>query len=403
MKTKEVLIPSLSDIPVAPLGIVALEGSKELAALVDQHIVARRRDFMEKNPGHVSVEGYLVNSFLIPTKCLRFANGEGKAVINETVRGYDIFIMADIGNYSCKYKMFETECPMSPDNHFQDIKRTISALGGKSRRITVIMPMLYEGRQHKRQSRESLDCAIALQELEKLGVDNIITFDAHDPRVQNAIPLIGFENLLPTYQIIKALLEKEIGLELRKSGLLVISPDEGAMPRSLYYANILGLDISLFYKSRDYTRLENGRNPIVHHEFLGEGVAGKDIFIVDDMISSGESILEIARELKRRKARRIFIAVTFALFTEGLKEFNSCYQNGIINRVYATNLTYRKEELKSASWFVEVDMSDFIASLIDKLNLDHSISPLFDPSEKIAKLVRDYHTRSQEQRVTITG
>jgi ribose-phosphate pyrophosphokinase len=393
MKAKEAPITSLHDIPVAPLGIIALDGSRELATQIDSQIVARRRDYIAKNPDYVLFDGFLADSFLISGKCLRFANGEGKAVINETVRGYDIFIVADIGNYSCKFKMFGMDCPMSPDDHFQDIKRTIASIGGKARRITVIMPMLYEGRQHKRQSRESLDCAIALQELEKLGVEGIITFDAHDPRVQNAIPLRGFENLHPTYQIIKALLEKETDLQLKKDGLLVVSPDEGAMPRTLYYASILGLDLSLFYKSRDYTRLENGRNPIIHHEFLGEGVAGKDIFIVDDMISSGDSILDIAKELKRREARRIFVAVTFALFTQGLKEFHECYQKGIINRVYATNLTYRTEQLKQAPWFVEVDVSDLIASLINKLNHDQSISSLFDASEKIGQLLKNYNKK----------
>jgi len=298
-----------------------------------------------------------------------------------------------VGNYSCRYKMFGQEHSMSPDDHFQDIKRSISAMSGKARRLTVIMPMLYEGRQHKRQNRESLDCAIALQELAQLGVDHVITFDAHDPRVNNAVPLMGFENLQSAYQIIKALLARETDLVVNKSRMLVVSPDEGAMERSLYYANILGLDLSLFYKRRDHSRLVNGKNPIVKHEFLGDDVAGKDVLIIDDILSSGESILDIARELKQRKANRIYIAVTFALFTEGIQEFEEGYNEGLFTRLYATNLTYRREELLKAPWFCDVDMSMFLAYLIDLLNLDQSLNFLFDPSEKIDKLLRSHRTK----------
>ena len=380
----------LAKTPVAPLGIIALEGSKELATLIDQHLTGQRGEFAIKHQKGGLPDGFVRESFLINFNCLRFMNGEGKAVIHETVRGHDIYILADVGNYSCKYKMFGLDCPMSPDDHFQDIKRVIAAIGGRARRITVLMPLLYSGRQHKRQSRESLDCAVALQELERLGVDNIFTFDAHDPRVQNAIPLTGFNNLFPTYQIIKALLTNEKDLAIDKSKMVVVSPDEGAMGRSIYYASMLGLNVNLFYKQRDCSTIINGKNPIVRHEFLGESVAGKDILIVDDLIASGESILNIARELKQKKANRIYIAVSFALFTEGLANYNRAFEEGVITRVYDTNLTYRTPELMKAPWFVNVDMSEFIAYLIDMLNYDQSISTLFDPSRKIGELLKKY-------------
>lgn len=378
------------NLPTAPLGIIALPGSRELAELINQRLLEQRRKFVEENPDHSSVRGLLRDSFIISSDCPRFENGEGKGVIRETVRGYDIYIVADIGNYHCTYKMFGMDCPMSPDDHFQDIKRVIAAIGGRARRITVIMPLLYEGRQHRRQSRESLDCAVALQELEHLGVDNIFTFDAHDPRVQNAIPLTGFNNLLPTYQIIRALLEKEKNLEISRGKMLVVSPDEGAMGRCIYYASILGLDVSMFYKRRDYTRVVNGKNPIIQHEYLGDNLEGKDVLLVDDLISSGESILGIVKELKRRKARRIFIAATFVLFAEGIGRFQEAYREGMINRVFGTNLTYQREELANEPWFVSVDMSEFIAYLIDLLNHDHSISALFDPSTKIEEVLKKY-------------
>ncbi len=379
--------------PVGPLGIIALEGSKELGHLIDGHIVARRRKLLEANPEYADRSDLSRDSFLVPSTCYRFSNGEGKAIIHETVRGYDTFILADIGNYSCRFKMFGMEVPMSPDDHFQDIKRIISAIGGKAQRITVIMPLLYASRQHRRQARESMDCAVALQELERLGVDNIITFDAHDPRVLNAVPLIGFENLYPTYQMIKALVETEDDLSINRNDMLVVSPDEGGMERSLYYASMLGLDVNLFYKRRDYTRVVNGRSPIIQHEFLGGDVEGRDILIVDDILATGESLLDIARELKRRKARRIFIAVTFNLFVEGLDAYHRSYEEGIFTRLYGTNLTYRREELRKAPWYVDVDMSGFIAYLIDSLNYNSSISPLFDPSAKIDELLRSYQIK----------
>lgn len=376
--------------PFAPLGIIALEGSKELANLIDRRLTEQRGEYLAKHQASSLPDGFARESFLVDFNCFRFMNGEGKAVINETVRGHDIYILADVGNYSCKFKMFGIDCTMSPDDHFQDIKRVIAAIGGRARRITVIMPMLYSGRQHKRQSRESLDCAVALQELERLGVDNIFTFDAHDPRVQNAIPLTGFNNLYPTYQIIRALLENEKDLVINKSRMVVVSPDEGAISRSIYYASMLGLNVNLFYKQRDYTTIVNGKNPIVKHEFLGDNIEGMDVLIIDDLIASGESILDIARELKRRKANRIYIAVTFTLFTEGLENYNRAFEEGCITRVYGTNLTYRIPELRKAPWFVNVDMSEFVAYLIDMLNYDQSISPLFDPSRKIGELLQKY-------------
>jgi ribose-phosphate pyrophosphokinase len=373
--------------PVAPLGIIALEGSKDLAGLIDRHLALQRMLYAKEHPEAIT-KGFLKDSFLISCDCLRFADGSGKAVLNESVRGMDIFIIADIGNYGCKFKMFGIECPMSPDNHFQDIKRVISAINGRAYRIAVIMPLLYGGRQHKRQARESLDCAVSLQELERLQVENFFTFDAHDPRVQNATPLTGFYNLYPTYQILKAFLEKEQDLTFDKTKMMVVSPDEGGMGRSIYYATVLGLNVGMFYKRRDFTQVVNGKNPIVEHEFLGEEVKGKDILIVDDMIASGESTLDIARELKGRQARRIFIAVTFALFTEGVAAFQKAYDEGIVNRVYATNLTYFHGSPANLPWFVRVDMSNFMAYMVDILNHDESISPLFDQSKKIGDYLK---------------
>lgn len=375
----------------APLGIIALPGSTELGELVNGHTLDRRHEFIKDNPKHISFPGFLRDTYLISTSCNRFATGEGKAVINESVRGHDIFILSDIGNYSCKYKMFGVEHSMSPDDHYQDLKRVIAAIGGKARRITVFMPMLYEGRQHKRNSRESLDCALALQELENLGVDNILTFDAHDPRVQNSIPLTGFENLHPTYQIIKALFNNEKDLNINRESMIVVSPDEGGMERSLYYSSMLGLNLALFYKRRDYTRVVNGRNPILRHEYLGDSVEGKDVLIVDDIVSSGESVIDIVRELKRRKANRIFVVVTFALFTDGIQVFEEAYKEGLLTRLYATNGTYRKPELLNSPWYVDVDLSKFISLLIDAINHDQSINSLLNPAEKITCLLEKHN------------
>lgn len=380
-------------IPFAPLGLISLAGSHELGDLVDKNLVLQRRSNVENGYVPLHFPAYMRDSYLIDHITPRFASGEGKAIIKETVRAHDLFILADISNYSCTYKMYSKDCPMSPDDHFQDIKRIIAAVSGKSRRITVIMPLLYESRQHKKSDRESLDCALALQELEHLGVTNIITFDAHDPRVQNAIPLTGFENIQPTYQVIKALLHEVPDLEINKDKMIVISPDEGGMHRSLYYASMLGLDVGMFYKRRDYTRIVNGRNPIVSHEFLGDSVEGKDVLIIDDMISSGDSVIDIAYELKNRKANRIFIATTFGLFTEGTAAFDKCYEEGVISRVFTTNLNYRTPDVLNAPWYVNVDMSKFLSLIIDTLNHDLSISPLLNPTDKINTLLEKYRNK----------
>lgn len=354
------------------LGIIALESCTELGNAIDK-LIQEKRNCKE--------------FFLIKTDEIRFSNGEGKVKIPESVRGRDIYILCDIGNYSCTYKMFGFENHKGPDEHFQDIKRTVSAIRGKARRITVIMPLLYESRQHRRKGRESLDCALALQELERLGVDEILTFDVHDPNVQNAIPLMSFENFYPTYDIVKSLIHNEKDLELDKEKLLVISPDTGAMDRAIYYSSVLGVDVGLFYKRRDHSRIVNGKNPIVKHEYMGRDVAGKDVLIVDDMIASGESVLDIASELKGRNARNVYVATTFSFFTEGLEKFNKFFNDGIIKSVYSTNLTYIPEELKSAPWFKAVDLSDFISRIINRLNNDKSVASYMDATHIIQRLL----------------
>lgn len=379
-------------IPVGKLGIIALEGSEELAKTVDNYLVSWRKEHFS-NSDEIAFSGYEKETFIINADCPRFNNGEAKAIIKETVRGYDIYIICDVGNYSKTYNMFGIESPMSPDDHYQNIKRIISAIGGKARRINVIMPLLYEGRQHKRIARESLDCAFALRELESLGVENILTFDAHDPRVQNAIPLTGFESMEPSYQIIKKLLQDNQHLTLSKDKMLVISPDEGGISKNIFYSQMLGLDLGLFYKRRDYTRLVDGRNPIISHEYLGDDVEGKDILMVDDILASGDSLLDIAVELKKRRARNIFFAVTFALFTESIERFDDFYKKGMFTKLYATNLTYRKKELKNREWFEEANMSKFIALIVDTLNLDDSLGILLDPSSKIRALVEKYKNK----------
>lgn len=320
----------------------------------------------------------------------RFGSGEAKGQILESVRGTDLYLLVDVLNYSMTYSLCGNENHMSPDDHYQDLKRIIAAVGGKARRITVIMPFLYESRQHKRTSRESLDCALALQELVSMGVDNIITFDAHDPRVQNAIPLHGFETVQPAYQFIKGLLRNVKDLQLDSNHMMVISPDEGGMGRAIYVANVLGLDMGMFYKRRDYTRIVNGRNPIVAHEFLGTSVEGKDMIIIDDMISSGESMLEVAAALKERKANKIFVFSTFGLFTNGLDKFDKAYENGIIDKVLTTNLIYQTPELLQREWYINCDMSKYIAYIIDTLNHDSSISDLLNPNERIQNIVAKY-------------
>ena len=380
-------------LPIAPLKIAALESCQDLAKKVNDHIVNFRRNDTEelmRRQQDLQYRGYDVDSYLLDCACPRFGSGEGKGVVRESVRGTDVFAMVDVTNHSLTYKMSGYVNHMSPDDHYQDLKRIIGACASTAHRINVIMPFLYESRQHKRTHRESLDCAMALEELVSMGVSNIITFDAHDPRVQNAIPLSGFDNFMPTYQFVKALFKHDQSLKIDKDHLMVISPDEGGMGRAVFFANVLGLDLGMFYKRRDYTKIINGRNPIVAHEFLGASVEGKDVIIIDDMISSGESMLDTAKELKRRKARKVFICTTFGLFTNGLKKFDEYYENGVIDRVLTTNLIYQTPELLSKPYYIDVDMSKYIALIIDNLNHDSSLSELLNPTKRINRLLERY-------------
>ena len=381
---------NLETIPVGSLGIIAMEGCKPLGEKVDQYLVKWRAERESEHKDSLAFSGYQRNSYLLGAKVPRFGSGEAKGVILESVRGTDLYLLVDVCNYSLTYALCGHENHMSPDDHYQDLKRLIAAVGGKARRITVIMPYLYESRQHKRTARESLDCALALQELVQMGVDNIITFDAHDPRVQNAIPLHGFETVQPAYQFIKGLLHNVKDLKLDSGHMMVISPDEGGMSRAIYIANVLGLDMGMFYKRRDYTRIVNGRNPIVAHEFLGTSVEGKDMIIIDDMISSGESVIEVASALKERKANKIFVFATFGLFTSGLARFDKAYEDGIIDKVLTTNLIYQTPELLRREWYINCDLSKYIAYIIDTLNHDSSISDLLNPNERIQNVVAKY-------------
>ena len=383
--------------PIGPLGLIAMRGTEELGEKINKWLLKWRDHTEETLPGDMrTTPGTEREDFLIKVACPRFGNGEGKGMIKESVRGYDIYILCDVGAYNCTYNMYGREVPMSPDDHFSDLKRIIAALGGKAKRVTVIMTMLYEGRQHRRSTRESLDCAMMLQDLERMGVNNIITFDAHDPRVQNAIPYGGFESVMPSYQIFKALLRNDPSLRIDKDHMMIVSPDEGALDRNIFYASVLGLDMGMFYKRRDYTRIINGRNPIVAHEYMGDSVEGKDVFVADDILSSGESIIDLARELKKRKANRIFAAATFALFTNGLDIYNKAYEEGVIDRVISTNLTYRTPELKAAPWFVEADMSKYISYIIATLNHDRSLSKLLNPYDRIHGLLDRYNKQQTE-------
>lgn len=383
----------IETIPVGPLGIIALESSKELGQKVNNYIVSWRNEVNSEHTSTIAFAGYQRDSYLVNASCPRFGSGEAKGIIKETVRGDDLYLLVDVCNYSLTYSVCGQVNHMSPDDHYQDLKRIIAAVGGKARRITVIMPFLYESRQHKRSSRESLDCALALQELTNMGVESIITFDAHDPRVQNAIPLKSFETVQPTYQFIKALLKNVPDLNLDPNHMMVISPDEGGMNRAVYFANVLGIDLGMFYKRRDYSTIVNGRNPIVAHEFLGDDIEGKDMLIIDDMISSGESMIDVALELKKRKAGRIFVCATFGLFTNGFKKFDEAYEQGLIDRVLTTNLVYQPSELLSKPYYINVDMSKYIALLIDTLNHDKSISEFLSPTERIQKLLNKYKNR----------
>ena len=380
----------IETIPVGPLGLIPLKSCEDLGKKVDAWLVEWRKERESEHKTTIAFAGYQRDSYIIGAKTPRFGSGEAKGELTESVRGDDLYIMVDVCNYNMTYTMNGLKNHMSPDDHYQDLKRVIAAVGGKGRRINVIMPFLYESRQHKRTGRESLDCAMALRELVDMGVENIITFDAHDPRVQNAIPLKGFETVQPIYQFIKYLLKNEKELEIDSDHMMVISPDEGGMGRAVFFANVLGLDLGMFYKRRDYTKIINGRNPIVAHEFLGASVEGKDVIIVDDMISSGESMLDTATDLKRMKARKVFICTTFGLFTGGLKKFDEYYENGIIDRVLTTNLIYQTPELLSKPYYINVDMSKYIALIIDNLNHDASLSDLLNPTGRINRLLAKY-------------
>ena len=361
---------------VSELALIAAPGAEELTEKINFHLLrwAKEADFEQ-------------DTFIIESECPRFSSGDGKGMIKSSVRGDDIYLVIDVGNYSCKYNLFGNQNFMSPDDHFQNLKRLIQAVGGKAHRLNVIMPMLYGSRQHRRNYRESLDCAVALQELQAMGVENIITFDAHDPRMQNAVPLMGFDNVMPTYQVMKALLKAVPDLKLDRDHFMVVSPDEGALNRNMYYASVLGVNLGMFYKRRDYSRVVNGRNPIVAHEYLGESVENKDVFLADDIISSGESMLDIAVALKKQGANRIFANATYAIFTNGLDEFDKAYESGLIDGVFGTNLTYRTPELLQRPWFHEVDVSKYIAYFIAALNHDMSVSAIIDPHEKIKALL----------------
>ena len=374
-------------LPVGPLKIAALEGCREFGKTVDGYLTKSRQDAVKKHPSLAKLPGSVEDSYLLSCSCPRFGTGEGKGQIHDSVRGADLYILVDVCNYSLTYKVCGFENHMSPDNHFQDLKRIISAATGKAKRISVVMPFLYEGRQHKRTKRESLDCSLALQELVDMGVSNIITFDAHDPRVQNAIPLSGFDSFMPTYQFLKALVDTVPDFRIDNDHLMVISPDEGAMSRAVYFSSILGVDMGMFYKRRDYSTVINGRNPIVAHEFLGDSVEGKDVIIVDDMISSGDSMLDVAKQVKSRGAKRVFVCTTFGLFTDGLEKFDEYYEKGYITKVLTTNLNYRDPELLSRPYYAEADMTRFLAMILEHLNHDVTLSTLESPTNKINDLL----------------
>ena len=388
MANEEIMLTN--SVPVGRLGVIPLESCKELGGKVNSYLVKWRNDREAAHLDSITLAAYRSDSYIVDTAIPRFGSGEAKGTILQSVRGLDVYLIVDVTNYSLTYKMAGQVNRMSPDDHYSDLKRIIAAIEGKAKRITVIMPFLYESRQHKRSSRESLDCAIALQELINMGVDNIITFDAHDPRVQNAIPLNGFETVQPAYQFIKNILKNVKDLKIDNDHLMIISPDEGGTGRAVYMAGVLGVDMGMFYKRRDYSKIVDGRNPIVAHEFLGSSVEGKDVIIVDDMISSGESMIDVARELKKRKANRIFAVCTFGLFTNGLASFDKAVEEGILYKVVTTNLVYQTPELLSRDYYINCDMSKYIAYIIDTLNHDASISELLNPYERIQKIVTKY-------------
>ncbi len=380
-----------TQIPMRPLALLAMHGCRERGKMVNDYLL--RWTTQPESEMLMTFPGEHKDTFLIEAETPRFGTGEGKGIIHDSVRGYDLYILCDVTNYSATFPMYGTHSPMSPDDHFADLKRLIAAAGNKPHRITVIMPYLYEGRQHRRSARESLDCALALQELFGMGVHNIITFDAHDPRVQNAAPLSNFDSVQPTYQMLKAILKQNPDLCIDPDHMMIISPDEGAAPRNIYYATMMGLDLGLFYKRRDYTVIENGRNPIVAHEYLGANVMGKDIIVADDILATGESLIDIARELKKRKAERIFLLATFGLFTSGLKVFDEAYEQGLFTQLYATNLSYLSAEVKTRPWFTEVNLSKYIATLIATLNHEQSISLLLNPNDRIERILSQHRAR----------
>lgn len=387
------LVELESAMPVAPLKLLALDSCKELGERVNEYLVDFRKNVHNDIKQDPAFRGYSEENYLIKAACPRFGSGEGKGVLSESVRGKDVFLMVDVCNHSLTYTVNGYENHKSPDDHYQDLKRMIAAIAGKAHRINVIMPFLYEGRQHKRSGRESLDCAYALKELSEMGVSNFITFDAHDPRVQNATPLKGFDNFTPPYQFIRSLLRYEKDLIIDKEHMIVISPDEGALDRAVYFSSVLGVDTGMFYKRRDYSKVVNGKNPIVAHEFLGDNIEGKDVIIIDDMIASGGSMIDTAKQLKAMKAKRVFVCCTFGLFTEGLAAFDEAYANGVFDRVVCTNLTYLPPEILERDYFVTADMSKFLASIVDFMNHDISMGNVLTPTEKIHEVLAKYNAR----------
>ena len=387
------LVELESAMPVAPLKLLALDSCKELGDRVNEYLVDFRKNVHNDIKQDPAFRGYSEENYLIKAACPRFGSGEGKGVLSESVRGKDVFLMVDVCNHSLTYTVNGYEIHKSPDDHYQDLKRMIAAIAGKAHRINVIMPFLYEGRQHKRSGRESLDCAYALKELSEMGVSNFITFDAHDPRVQNATPLKGFDNFTPPYQFIRSLLRYEKDLIIDKDHMIVISPDEGALDRAVYFSSVLGVDTGMFYKRRDYSKVVNGKNPIVAHEFLGDNIEGKDVIIIDDMIASGGSMIDTAKQLKAMKAKRVFVCCTFGLFTEGLAAFDEAYANGVFDRVVCTNLTYLPPEILARDYFVTADMSKFLASIVDFMNHDISMGNVLTPTEKIHEVLAKYNAR----------
>lgn len=390
-----------TSVPVGPLGIIAMAGCEEIGEKINQWLLKWHSLQELQDEEYYTSPGLNRDTFLVKAYCPRFGTGEGKAVLRESVRGMDLYILVDVCAHNVHYNMYGQEVPMSPDDHFQDLKRVIGAIGGKAKRVTVVMPMLYESRQHRRTSRESLDCAMGLQELVNMGIRDIITFDAHDPRMVNAVPLIGFENVMPNYQMLKALLREEKDLHIDKSHMMVVSPDEGAVQRNIFYSAVLSLDMGMFYKRRDYTTVINGRNPIVAHEYLGADVEGKDILVADDMLASGDSMIDLCKELKARKANRIYALTTFAFFTSGIEAFRKAYEEGLLTRVVATNLTYRRPELANEPWFIQADMSKYISYLIATLNHDRSLHELLNPYNRIKSLLDRYHNEQAATGITM--